>query len=105
MQKVFLDDAPDAAPVVGDVLFGGSRHTDLVLDKPTGQLLRWAVPLPLETPDEDSVVAGLAIQRAIHGLFLAQVMALVGGGWAKLGAGTSEGLLLEAIGNGGCGLR
>lgn len=35
---------------------GKNTHTDLVLDKPTGQLLRGAVPFSLDTPDENGPV-------------------------------------------------
>lgn len=48
----------------------GTRHTDLIFDKPAGQLLRRAVPLPLDASDEDGVVAGLTVQGTVHGLFL-----------------------------------
>lgn len=56
------------------------RHTDLVLDKPAGQLLRRPVSFPLKTSDEDSVVDCLPVERPVHGLLLARVVALQGGG-------------------------
>lgn len=61
----------------GEMQTGG--HTDLVLDKPASQLLRRPVSLPLKTSDEDSVVDCLPVERPVHGLLLARVVALQGG--------------------------
>ena len=52
------------------------RHTDLVLDKPAGQLFRRPVSFSLKTSDEDSVVDCLPVERPVHGLLLARVVAL-----------------------------
>lgn len=68
----------------------GHRRTDLILDKPAGQLLRRAVSFPLEAPDEDSPVDGLPVEGSVHGLFLCGIGALHVGveRGARLGAGT-----------------
>lgn len=77
-----------------------TARTDLVLDKPTGQLLRGAVPLSLDTPDENSPVYSLHVQRAIHGLLLVGVLAFRGGGGPRVGgrARRSQVLLGGAVG-------
>lgn len=58
----------------------GGGHTDLILDEPTGQLLRRPIALPLETSHEDSFVAGLHVQWPVHRLFLARILPLGRGG-------------------------
>lgn len=77
-----------------------NRHTDLVLDKPASQLLRRPVSLPLKTSDEDSVVDCLPVERPVHGLLLARVVALQGGGCRARGVGAwdPEALVGGAIG-------
>lgn len=84
---------------VGGVMEKKTARTDLVLDKPTGQLLRGAVPLSLDTPDENSPVYSLHVQRAVHGLLLVGVLAF-GGGGPRVGgrARRSQVLLGGAVG-------
>lgn len=76
------------------------RHTDLVLDKPAGQLLRRPVSFPLKTSDEDSVVDCLPVERPVHGLLLARVIALQGGGGRARRVGAWD---PEAVGGGAIG--
>lgn len=81
----------------------GHLRTDLVLNKPAGQLLRRTVSFPLEAPDEDGSVDSLHVEGPVHGLFLCGVGALVvaGDGGARLGAGAGP----RTVGNGRAVLR
>lgn len=94
-----VGDGLEGGPGYGDEVQTGG-HTDLVLDKPAGQLLRRPVSLPLKTSDEDSVVDRLPVERPVHGLLLARVVALQGGGCRARRVGACD---PEALGSGAIG--
>lgn len=68
----------------------GMDHTDLILDKPAGQLLRRTVSFPLEAPDQDGPIDGLPVERPVHRLLLGRVRALDVERGSRLGAGAGS---------------
>ena len=54
----------------------GNQRTNLIIDKPPRELLDGTIAVPLEAADNHDIVRGLHVQRPIHGLLFARILAL-----------------------------
>ena len=53
-------------PSLGDQNAKNQERTCLVIQQPTGEVLHGAVAFPLDSPNNDFVVGGLHVERAVH---------------------------------------